>query len=77
MAVGFEFYDQRAKAAAKAAAAATLDNVRERELRSEQTFRGLADQALKVMQDREQADRDRQVRREAEAAAEVEAAHED
>ena len=49
----FEFYDARAKDAAAEAKAATLDNVRERSLRAEKTWRGLAVQARKVKTERE------------------------
>ena len=62
----FEFYDARAREAATQAEEATLENVRERNLRAEKTWRGLADQARKVMVDRAQAERDRAERREAE-----------
>ena len=41
----FEFYDARAREAAAEADAATLDNVRDRNLRAEKTWRGLAEQA--------------------------------
>ncbi|MDE1468451.1 hypothetical protein [Aurantiacibacter sp. D1-12] len=58
----FAFYDERAKAAAAEAEAATLDNVRERSLRAEKTWRGLADQALKVQEDRAKAAKERQAR---------------
>ena len=51
----FEFYDARAKEAAAEAKAATLDNVRARSLRAEQTWRGLAIQARKVKTEREKA----------------------
>ena len=51
----FEFYDARAKDAAAEAKAATLDNVRERSLRAEKTWRGLAAQARKVKAEREKA----------------------
>ena len=44
----FEFYDARAREAAQEAESATLDNVRERNLRAEKTWRGLADQVRKV-----------------------------
>ncbi|WP_374405832.1 hypothetical protein [Pelagerythrobacter sp.] len=64
----FEFYDARAKEAATAASNATLDNVRDRNLRAEKTWRGLADQAQKVMVDREAAERERALRRAAEQA---------
>lgn len=51
----FEFYDQRARQAADDARDATLDNVRDRNLRAEKTWRGLADQALSVRSAREKA----------------------
>ena len=63
----FEFYDARAKEAAAEAAAAKLDNVRERALRSEASWRGLANQARKVADDRVKAEQERTARREAEA----------
>ena len=65
----FEFYDARAREAAAEAKAATLDNVRERNLRAEKTWRALADQAGKVSRDRQQAELDRAERRSAEEAA--------
>jgi hypothetical protein len=64
----FEFYDARAKEAAAEADKATLDNVRERNLRAEKTWRGLAEQARKTLVEREKADRERAERRAAEAA---------
>lgn len=67
MAQTYEFYAERADAAAAAAEKATLDNVRERELRSEKTWRALADQARKVAHDRATADAEREARRAAEA----------
>lgn len=69
MAQSYEFYSERAEAAAKAAKAATLENVRERELRSEKTWRALAEKARKTATDREKADTERMARREAEAEA--------
>ena len=65
----FEFYDARAREAAAEAETAVLANVRERALRSEKTWRALAEQARKVMADREIADRQRAERRAAEAEA--------
>jgi len=65
----FEFYDARAQESAAEAAGAILDNVRERALRSEKTWRALADQARKVVVDREKAEAIRQARRAAEAPA--------
>lgn len=67
MAQTYEFYRERADAAAAAAKKAKLDNVRERELRSEKTWRGLAEQARKVAEDREKAEAEREARRAAEA----------
>ncbi len=69
MSQSFEFYDARANEAARDAREATLENVRERNLRAEKTWRGLADQALKVKADRETAERERTARKEAEALA--------
>ncbi|MCT2559154.1 hypothetical protein N0B51_09180 [Tsuneonella sp. YG55] len=67
----FEFYDARANEAAADAEAATLDNVRERNLRAEKTWRALANQARKVMVDRQKTEAEKAARRaeEAEAAA--------
>ena len=65
----FEFYDARAREAAAEADAATLDNVRERNLRAAKTWRALADQAGKVQRDRHKAELDRAERRSAEEAA--------
>ena len=67
MAQTYEFYTERADAAAQAAKAAILDNVRERELRAEKTWRGLAEQARKAVVEREKAEAARAARREAEA----------
>ena len=64
----FDFYDARAREAADEAKQATLQNVRERHLRAEKTWRSLADQAQKVATDRAKADQERVARREAEAA---------
>ncbi|MGN6496465.1 MAG: hypothetical protein ACTHKM_03600 [Tsuneonella sp.] len=63
----YEFYDARANEAAAEARAATLDNVRERNLRAEKTWRALADQARKVQLDRGKAEAERAERRAAEA----------
>ncbi|WP_296722190.1 hypothetical protein [Erythrobacter sp.] len=74
MAQTYEFYCERADEAAALADAATLDNVRERELRSEKTWRGLAEQARKTAVQRAKADNVRAEKRAAEAeAAEAEA----
>ena len=69
MAQTYEFYSERADAAAAAAKKATLDNVRQRELRAEKTWRGLAEQARKSVIAREKADAERIAKREAEALA--------
>jgi len=69
MSQSYEFYIARAEAAAQAAKAATLDNVRDRELRSEKTWRGLAEQAQRTATERQKADAERAARREAEAEA--------
>ena len=74
MAQTYEFYLERAEAAAEAAKEAELDNVRQRELRSEKTWRGLAEQARKTAVEREKAEAERAARREAEAAELAEAA---
>ncbi len=67
MAQTYDFYSERADAAAAAAEKATLANVRERELRSEKTWRALAEQAQKVSEDRAKAEAEREARRAAEA----------
>lgn len=67
MAQTYDFYAERADAAAVAAKKATLDNVRDRELRSEKTWRALADQARRVAEDRAKAESEREARRAAEA----------
>ncbi len=69
MAQTFEFYSDRADEAAALAEAATLDNVRERELRSEKTWRALAEQARKTSEERVKVERERADRREAEELA--------
>jgi hypothetical protein len=68
MAQTYEFYCERAEEAALLARKATLDNVRERELRAEKTWRGLAEQARKTAVQRAKADRERAEKRAAEAA---------
>ena len=65
----FEFYDSRAREAAIEAQEAVLDNVRERSLRAEKTWRGLAEQARKVKIARERALGEREAKRLAEEAA--------
>lgn len=63
----YEFYAERAREAAGEAAAATLDNVRERNLRAEKTWTMLAEQARKVKSDRLKAEETRATRLAAEA----------
>ena len=63
MAESYEFCCERADAAAAAAKSATLDNVREREIRAEKTWRGLAEQARRVKLDREKSQREKDERR--------------
>ncbi|MDD3798764.1 MAG: hypothetical protein PHE36_06250 [Novosphingobium sp.] len=72
MAQGFDFYDERAREAAAEASAATLDNVRERALRSEKAWREMADRALQMEEDRETAKRVRAERIAAEERAAAE-----
>lgn len=69
MSQSYEFYDARAREAAEAAEHATLENVRERNLRAEKTWRALANQAQKVMLDRQKAEQERAARRQAEREA--------
>ena len=64
----FDFYDARAREAAAEAESAQLIMVRERALRAEKTWRGLADQARKVMTDRVRTEREKAERRAAEEA---------
>ncbi|WP_454598409.1 hypothetical protein [Qipengyuania sp. SM2507] len=72
----FEFYHARAEESATEAEAAQLDNVRDRALRSEATWRGLAEQARKVAEDRVKAEHERSIKRAAEAEAVEERAQE-
>jgi len=72
MAQSYEFYLERAADAKKAAQSAELDNVRDRELRAEKTWLGLAKQARKITEDRAKAQAERDERREAEAASQAE-----
>jgi hypothetical protein len=67
MAQTYEFYSERADEAAALADKATLDNVRDRELRSEKTWRGLAEQARKTAEERVKADAVRAEKRAAES----------
>lgn len=69
----YEFCSERADEALALADAATLDNVRQRELRSEKSWRGLAELARSTAEGRVKADRERADRRAAEAAVAAEA----
>ena len=62
----YEFYSARAKECAAEARAATLDNVRDRALRSEKTWRGLAEQARSVSERRVRIEREKAAERAAE-----------
>lgn len=55
MALSYEFLVERAEQAAKEAAGALLDNVRDRALRSEKAWRAMADQLREVAEGRERA----------------------
>lgn len=74
MADNYKFYNERAEAAAAAAEKATLDNVRDRELRAEKTWRGLATQARSVAKQREKVELEKAEKRAAEALEAAEAA---
>ena len=79
MSQSYDFYKERADAAAAAADNAQLANVRERELRAEKTWRGLAEQARAVTHQRAKVEKEKADAREqarVEAAAEAEAAAE-
>jgi hypothetical protein len=73
MADTFKFYCERADAAAAAAKQTTLENVRERELRAEKTWRGLAMKAQAVATQREEVEREKAERRAAEIELEQQA----
>ena len=78
MAQTFDFYNARAEEADVSAQNATLDNVRERSLRSAQVWRSLANQAKEVERERAKAaqiraERKAQEAADAAAAAELEA----
>lgn len=64
----YEFCSERADEAQASADAATLDNVRNRELRSEKTWRGLAELARSTAEARVKADEERAEKRADEAA---------
>lgn len=70
----YEFCSERADEAQALADAATLDNVRNRELRSEKTWRGLAELARNAAEGRVKADQERADRRSLEAEQAIAAA---
>ncbi len=59
----YEFYSARAEEAAADAKAAELANVRDRALRSEKTWRGLAEQARSVAEQRRKLEREKAAER--------------
>lgn len=65
----FDFYDARANESAAEAAAATLDNVRDKALRSEAAWRQLANRVLRMEAARRAADQARSDRLAEEKAA--------
>lgn len=65
MSQGYEFYNARADESAKEARSATLDKVRERALRAEKTWRGLAQQAHDVSTQRAAIERSKAAERQA------------
>ncbi len=73
----YEFYEARAEEAAEEARKASLQNVKERALRSEAAWRQMAERVLRTAEERKIADEARAERRAAEqarAAAAAEAA---
>ena len=71
----YEFYAERAREAADEAAKATLDNVRDRNLRAEKTWSMLAEQARKVKADRVKAEETKAARIAFEVQIVAEAGH--
>lgn len=65
----YEFYTARADEAAAEAEVAQLDNVRDRALRSEKTWRSLAVQAQRTLQRRERIEKERAEKREQDETA--------
>lgn len=63
MALTYEFLIDRAEQASQEAAAAVLDNVRDRALRSEMAWRTIANQVLEVQTSREAARHEREASR--------------
>ncbi len=73
MSQNYEFYNARAEEAAAEAKAATLENVRERALRSETAWREMADRAKQMEREREIARIEREKRQAEAKAKELEA----
>ena len=67
----FEFYEARAQEAALEAEAATLDNVKNRNLRAEKSWTRLAELARKVTLDRAKAQQAKAEKRDAEFALQL------
>jgi len=67
----FEFYEARAQEAALVTDAATLDNVKQRNLRAEKSWTRLADLARKVATDRAKAELARAEKRDAELSLQL------
>lgn len=65
----YEFYAERAREAAEEAETATLDNVRERNLRAQKTWAALAEQARNVKAERIRTEETKAALRAADAAA--------
>jgi hypothetical protein len=63
MALSYEFLISRAEQAAQEAASAELENVRERELRSEAAWRTMANQVLELARNRELAELEKSLTR--------------
>ena len=61
MALSYEFLIERADQAAREAAGSSLENVRERALRSESAWRTMANQVLEVARSRELAQQEKRV----------------
>lgn len=72
MAQSYEFYCARAAEADAAADAATLDRVREREMRAAKTWRGLAEHARGVAEERAKLVRDKEAEAQAQQPATTE-----
>lgn len=67
----FEFYEARAQEAALEAEGATLDNVKQRNLRAEKSWTRLAELARKVALDRAKAEQIKAEKRDAELSQQL------